>query len=128
MSNLTPTEKTSVLGLEPYSRYAYSISQFADSEVVYSLQRADGGLAVAELDNQPFLSIWPHPEFAQTTGEQQWPGYQVCNIPLADFTLSLLPSLDERILFNVFGIGDCTGFMVNQQELLRDIVAALNKY
>ncbi len=128
MSDHTSPPKVPVLDLEPFQRYAYTISQLADNEVVYSLRRADGALAVAELDQQPFLSIWPHPEFAQQTAAQQWPGYAVCEIPLAEFTLSLLPSLDERLLFNVFGIGDQTGFMVNQQELLRDIVAALNKY
>jgi len=128
MWKLANKEREAVLKLEPFKRYTYSIKRIADTETVYSLRHKDGTWALAELDNRTLLSIWPHADFAQSAVAEEWEGYGICEIPLEEFTDAILPSFDPALLINVFSIADKSGFVVDQQELLRDLKEELSNY
>lgn len=129
MSN-TPTEKEieSVIALSAFERYQYLLKHAAEAEEFYSLKKGDEW-ALADLEENVLFSLWPAEAFAAREANGAWDGYVATAISLEEFENKLLPIITKAgCLFNMFSVDGKFGFVVDQEEFLRDLGEELEKH
>lgn len=126
---ITNKEIESVLKLVPIERYKYFIKRVADSERLYTLVNNAGEFALAEVGGETLLSLWSALEFAQMNATGQWRGCSVKELTLEEFEDDVIDLIEGKgWLLNIFSIDSKSGFVVDINELARDISEELKKY
>jgi len=126
---VSPKEIEKVSALDPFERYQHFIKRVADSQKLYTLNSKDGNWARSDVDGFMLYPLWPFKEYAINCFRDAWKDFEVLEFDLDDFRDRVLPLIvNEGFLFNVFPVGDKTGFVVNESEFIRDINDELTKY
>lgn len=122
-------EIENVTSLEPKERYQYFIKKVADWEVFFTLLTEDGVYALSELEDKKLFPLWSAREFAELCKISGWENYLVKELNLDDLEDEIIDFIvDTDCLINVFPVYDKTGFVVNLQELTRDLSEELKNY
>jgi hypothetical protein len=129
MIRITDQEIEAVSALDPFNRYQYVLKRIADSEVLYSLVNQKGSWAISELKDNKLFPIWSAHVFAKRCALDAWAGFECKEVTLETFQEVLIDFIEEEnLLLNVFPVGIKTGFVVDVNEFVRDVVDGLNRY
>ena len=115
--------------LQPFERYQYFLKRVADFQTLYTLEDNYANLAIAEIEGNQIISLWPAPVFALACATEKWDNCLVREIFLADFELIYTPEIRKKnLLLNIFSVPDKTGFIIDIDEFFRDLSTELEKY
>lgn len=118
-----------ISSLSPFERYQHFIKRIADFEEYWLLENDNKDIAFASVDEKILLPIWSAREF--TIGCQQgvWVDYHPKVYSLEDLETSFLQKVDDlNALIDVFPVGGKSGFVVSNEEFVRDLNEELRKY
>ena len=129
MIKVTDKEIETVSALEPFKRYQYAVKRIADSELLYSLIDQEGNWASSEVENNKLMSIRPANVFAKHCAIGPWSGFKFREITLETFQEEIIDFIRQgNLLLNIFPVNFKTGFVVDIDEFVRDLVDELKKY
>ena len=112
--NLKTQEIESVIKLEPFERYKYSLKRIADNETLYTIKRDNETIAISDLDDEKLIPFWSAKQFAELNITDEWNEFYVEEISLDDFENEMVDFINENnFLMNIFPINNKTGFVVS---------------
>lgn len=121
-------EIESVIQLEPFKRYQYSIKKIVDFEEIWLLT-SDDKLSISEIEDKSVIPIWPLKEYVLSNMKEGWEDCQLRCIDLTEFDEKILPFIEkEELLIDIFPVNGISGFIVSIKELLRDLRDEMAKY
>jgi len=86
----------------------------------------DGSWAISELEKYKLFPIWSAGIFAERCALDAWVGFDYKEITLETFQEELIEFIEaENLLLNIFSVGTKTGFVVELDEFVRDLVDEL---
>ena len=122
-------EIASVSVLKPFDRYQHTIKKVVDFERAYTLTHTDGTWALAEVEGNTLVSIWPAAVYAELNAVREWQGYVPHALSLDELMTTRLESFEQNdFLINVFPINGKTGFVVNPDEFRADLEEESKNY
>ena len=126
---LNTQEIDSVIKLEPFERYKYSLKRIADNETLYTLKKSNDIIAISHLDDEKLIPFWSAKQFAELNITDEWEDFYIEEISLDDFENEIIAFIEENnFLINVFPINNKTGFVVSLDEFIRDLNEELNNF
>ena len=127
--NLKTQEIESVIKLEPFERYKYSLKRIADNEALYTIKRDNETIAISDLDDEKLIPFWSAKQFAELNITDEWNEFYVEEISLDDFENEMVDFINENnFLMNIFPINNKTGFVVSLDEFIRDLNIELERF
>ena len=127
--NLKTQEIESVIKLEPFERYKYSLKRIADNETLYTIKRDNETIAISDLDDEKLIPFWSAKQFAELNITDEWNEFYVEEISLDDFENEMVDFINENnFLMNIFHINNKTGFVVSLDEFIRDLNIELERF
>ena len=127
--NLKTQEIESVIKLEPFERYKYSLKRIADNETLYTIKRDKETIAISDLDDEKLIPFWSAKQFAELNITDEWNEFYVEEISLDDFENEMVDFINENnFLMNIFPINNKTGFVVSLDEFIRDLNIELERF
>ena len=127
--NLKTQEIKSVIKLEPFERYKYSLKRIADNETLYTIKRDNETIAISDLDDEKLIPFWSAKQFAELNITDEWNEFYVEEISLDDFENEMVDFINENnFLMNIFPINNKTGFVVSLDEFIRDLKIELERF
>lgn len=127
--NLKTQEIESVIKLEPFERYKYSLKRIADNETLYTIKRDNETIAISDLDDEKLIPFWSAKQFAELNITDEWNEFYVEEISLDDFENEMVDFINENnFLMNIFPINNKTGFVVSLEEFIRDLNIELERF
>ena len=127
--NLKTQEIESVIKLEPFERYKYSLKRIADIETLYTIKRDNETIAISDLDDEKLIPFWSAKQFAELNITDEWNEFYVEEISLDDFENEMVDFINENnFLMNIFPINNKTGFVVSLDEFIRDLNIELERF
>lgn len=127
--NLKTQEIESVIKLEPFERYKYSLKRIADNETLYTIKRDNETIAISDLDDEKLIPFWSAKQFAELNITDEWNEFYVEEISLDDFENEMVDFINENnFLMNTFPINNKTGFVVSLDEFIRDLNIELERF
>lgn len=127
--NLKTQEIESVIKLEPFERYKYSLKRIADNETLYTIKRDNETIAINDLDDEKLIPFWSAKQFAELNITDEWNEFYVEEISLDDFENEMVDFINENnFLMNIFPINNKTGFVVSLDEFIRDLNIELERF
>ena len=127
--NLKTQEIESVIKLEPFERYKYSLKRIADIETLYTIKRDNETIAISDLDDEKLIPFWSAKQFAELNITDEWNEFYVEEISLDDFENERVDIINEnKFLKNIFPINNKTGFVVSLDEFIRDLNIELERF
>lgn len=118
-----------VSALQPFDRYQHTIKKVVDFEIAYTLSHSDGTWALAEVEGNTLVSLWPAATYAELNAVGEWQGYVPHAISLDELMTTRLDSFNQNdFLVNVFSINGKTGFVVSPDELRADLEEESENY
>ncbi|MFN3773528.1 DUF2750 domain-containing protein [Cloacibacterium normanense] len=127
--NLKTQEIESVIKLEPFERYKYSLKRIADNETLYTIKRDNETIAISDLDDEKLIPFWSAKQFAELNITDEWNEFYVEEISLDDFENEIVDFINENnFLMNIFPINNKTGFVVSLDEFIRDLNIELERF
>jgi hypothetical protein len=127
--NLKTQEIESVIKLEPFERYKYSLKRIADNETLYTIKRDNETIAISDLDDEKLIPFWSAKQFAELNITDEWNEFYVEEISLDDFENEMVDFINENnFLMNIFPINNKTGFVVSLDEFIRDLNIELERF
>ena len=127
--NLKTQEIESVIKLEPFERYKYSLKRIADNETLYTIKRDNETIAISDLDDEKLIPFWSAKQFAELNITDEWNQFYVEEISLDDFENEMVDFINENnFLMNIFPINNKTGFVVSLDEFIRDLNIELERF
>lgn len=122
-------EIESVIKLEPFERYKYSLKRIADNETLYTIKRDKETIAISDLDDEKLIPFWSAKQFAELNITDEWNEFYVEEISLDDFENEMVDFINENnFLMNIFPINNKTGFVVSLDEFIRDLNIELERF
>ena len=129
MLKITAKEIENVLKLDAYSRYKYSIKRIADTNLIYFLIEDTGKFALSEIEGKILFPVWSAKEYAELNRINVWVKYSILEMRLGEFITDIIPILKSKdYLLSIFAANGKTGFVVEVEELIRDLNAELENY
>ena len=127
--NLKTQEIESVIKLEPFERYKYSLKRIADNETLYTIKRDNETIAISDLDDEKLIPFWSAKQFAELNITDEWNEFYVEEISLDEFENEMVDFINENnFLMNIFPINNKTGFVVSLDEFIRDLNIELERF
>ena len=127
--NLKTQEIESVIKLEPFERYKYSLKRIADNETLYTIKRDKETIAISDLDDEKLIPFWSAKQFAELNITDEWNEFYVEEISLDDFENEMVDFINENnFLMNIFPINNKIGFVVSLDEFIRDLNIELERF
>ena len=127
--NLKTQEIESVIKLEPFERYKYSLKRIADNETLYTIKRDNETIAISDLDDEKLIPFWSAKQFAELNITDEWNEFYVEEISLDDFENEMVDFINENnFLMNIFPINNKTGFVVSLDEFISDLNIELERF
>lgn len=127
--NLKTQEIESVIKLQPFERYKYSLKRIADNETLYTIKRDNETIAISDLDDEKLIPFWSAKQFAELNITDEWNEFYVEEISLDDFENEMVDLINENnFLMNIFPINNKTGFVVSLDEFIRDLNIELERF
>ena len=127
--NLKTQEIESVIKLEPFERYKYSLKRIADNETLYTIKRDNETIAISDLDDEKLIPFWSANQFAEPNITDEWNEFYVEEISLDDFENEMVDFINENnFLMNIFPINNKIGFVVSLDEFIRDLNIELERF
>ena len=127
--NLRTQEIESVIKLEPFERYKYSLKRRADNETLYTIKRDNETIAISDLDDEKLIPFWSAKQFAELNITDEWNEFYVEEISLDDFENEMVDFINENnFLMNIFPINNKTGFVVSLDEFISDLNIELERF
>ena len=127
--NLKTQEIESVIKLEPFERYKYSLKRIADNETLYTIKRDNETIAISDLDDEKLIPFQSAKQFAELNITDEWNEFYVEEISLDDFENEMVDFINENnFLMNIFPINNKTGFVVSLDEFIRDLNIELERF
>ena len=127
--NLKTQEIESVIKLEPFERYKYSLKRIADNETLYTIKRDKETIAISDLDDEKLIPFWSAKQFAELNITDEWNEFYVEEISLDDYENEMVDFINENnFLMNIFPINNKTGFVVSLDEFIRDLNIELERF
>jgi hypothetical protein len=124
-----PKEIEAVVTLPPFDRYKYFIKKVADRESLYTLLSIDGDIAVSSIEEKVMVPFWPTEQYARLCLTDHWENFVVTEVSLPEFEENYLDLIStNNFLINVFPVNHKTGFIVDLEELTRDLNDELDNY
>lgn len=121
--DLNPEQAKSVLALDSSARSTHCLGLIGDWEELWGVRNDEGWLVPCAPDDVQYLPIWPHPEYAQMTADDRFPGYIPERITLSDFMSEWLPRMKEDgVKVGVFPDIEWTMWIMDPD----DVVASLD--
>ena len=122
-------EIESVIKLEPFERYKYSLKRIADNETLYTIKRDKETIAISDLDDEKLIPFWSAKQFAELNITDEWNEFYVEEISLDDFENEMVDFINENnFLMNIFPINNKTGFVVSLDEFISDLNIELERF
>ena len=92
-TNVFSKEINTMIKKSGRDRYIYSIKRIADQKTAWTLKNNDGILKTADEENNDYFHIWPFKEYALKCAVDEWAGFELHRISLADLLNVILPNL-----------------------------------
>lgn len=123
-------EIENVSKLEPQKRYQYFIKKIADFEELWTITDNEGYYVINEIDGKLMFSLWPQEEYVKHfLKSADWSDCEICSISLEELESDIYKFIEkENFLVNVFPVNGKSGFVVNLEELKRDLALELDKF
>lgn len=110
-------------------RYDFFIDKVADWEELWGARDQEGWLVQVSADSQPYISLWPHPTFAQDAIKRHFPENFEEEIDFEYLLTEWLPLLaQEGIKISVFPDRRWHSVLVDSNAFATDLKQAMQKY
>ena len=125
-----PKQYENVLSLSSRDRYLHFVGKVADWEKLWGLYEVnDGWLLRTSPDNTKYISVWPHPAYANEISKEYYPNYKEKVINIQEFMDDFLPKLkEENIKVGVFPDLNGSCIIIDAIELLEDLRGECDLY
>ena len=109
--------------------YKYFIKKVADTEKIYIILDEANNYILSEIENNTLIPVWSNSEFALLCKTNGWENAIIKEITLEWFENNLIDYIENNnLLINVFPVYNKTGFVVDINELARDLNDELKNY
>jgi hypothetical protein len=124
-----PREIESVVTLDGFKRYSYTIQKIVGWKEVWSIQDVDGWLLYSSSEHDQLVPVWPAKEYALLLCAGDWVKCQPAPISLDEFVMKWLPGMnrDKRKLV-VFPLSTDVGVVSSPDQVFQDIKEARTQY
>ncbi|MDB5550763.1 MAG: hypothetical protein JWL86_747 [Rhizobium sp.] len=85
-----------IMALDGPERIEHTMKRIADMEELWGLYSDGWATSAADDDETEMFPIWPDPEYAAASAEDEWAGYEPRSIPLDTFLNVFLPNFEEE--------------------------------
>ena len=118
-----------LLALPSEERYRHFLEKVADWEELWGARDEQGWLVQATSDGQTYITLWPHPSFAQDAIRRHFPGNFEEEIDFEFLLEQWLPLLkQESIKVSVFPNRQCHSVLVDADKFRADLEQELAKF
>jgi len=119
MNEVSSEEFVALNKMLPEQRFDYTLAQMIEKQYLWGLFGADGWVML-KAEDDAYVPIWPHHEFAAAWVREDFPDCQPKQISFADWREKWLPGMaNNNTLILVFPLGDDEeGIMLEAQEML----------
>jgi len=127
---MNPQQYENVLALSAKERYSHFIGKVADWEQLWGLYNEnEGWLTCSTPEEVEYLSVWPHPEYAENISKENYPEYNEKEISLEYFMFNWLPKLkSDNIKIGVFPDQEGNTWLMEANDLLQDLKDECGQY
>lgn len=126
---LNPEQLKAVLALDTQARSTHCIGRIGDWEELWGVRNDEGWLVPCAPDEIQYFPIWPHPDYAQMTADDRFPGNVPERIALDDFMTKWLPGLkDDGVKVGVFPNMEWTMWIMEPDDLLASLEDEIAQY
>ena len=127
--HLNAEQSKSVLALDNEARSVHCIGQIGDWEELWGVRNDEGWLVPCATEDMQYFPIWPHPDYAQMTADDQFPGHVPERIALDDFMSKWLPRLkDDGVKVGIFPNMEWTMWMMEPEDVLSSLEDEIAQY
>ena len=127
--DLNPEQYKAVVSLEGKQRALHFIGRIADWELLWGVQNEEGWLVPVAPDDFEYFPVWPHPDYAQTIIDKNFPGHKAAEISLDDFMSEWLPRfIVDKVKVAVFPDEDWGLWIMEPTDLLADLKDEVAQY
>lgn len=126
--SLDHIEYQQIIALDHESRLAHFIEKVADWEELWAVSDGEGWLVQAKGD-QAYISLWPHPRFAEDIVKRFMPKNQSAEMDFEFLLEELIPTLkQENIHIAVFPNQQWEGLLLNPDDFERQLLEEMKKH
>ncbi len=127
---INPQQYENVLALSAKERYSHFIGKVADWEQLWGLYNEnEGWLTRTTPEEVEYISVWPHPKYAEKISKEYYPEYNEKEISLEYFMSNWLPKLNsDNMKIGVFPNQEGNTWLVEANDLLQDLQDEREQY
>ncbi len=119
----------SVVALDSYDRYMHFISKVADWQQLWSVKSDEGWLVPVAPEGFEYFPLWPHPTYAQTISDNNFPGHSAAEITLQELLENWLPLFKkDSVRVAIFPNQEWTFWCIEPDELSIVLTEEMTKY
>ncbi|QSP95498.1 DUF2750 domain-containing protein [Marinobacter salinisoli] len=118
-----------VLALDSSERFDHFISKVADWEQMWSVKSEEGWLVPVAPEDFEYFPLWPHPEYAQSITDENFPGHTAVEISLEELLEHWLPLFEsESVKVAIFPNREWTFWCIEPKDLKEELLNEMAKY
>lgn len=126
---LNPEQYKAVIALDGEQRCSHFIRRIADWEALWGVRNEEGWLVPVTPEGFEYFPVWPHPNYAQTITDKNYPGHQATEIPLEEFMTEWLPRFEvDKVKVAVFPNEDWSMWIMEPSDLLEALADEIAQY
>jgi hypothetical protein len=92
---INPQQFEATLALSSSKRCSHFIDKITQYEQLWGVKNAEGWLVPITPENLEYFPVWPHPEYAQKSVDENFEGYEVQEISIEEFMEYWIPLFGE---------------------------------
>lgn len=118
-----------IIALSSEERYQHFLKKVADWEELWALSDGEGWVVQATSDNRPYITLWPHPEFAKDAVKRFLPGNEVEEIDFEFLLEQCIPLLKrEGIAISILPNHEWQAVLLSADQFEADLREEMTNY
>ena len=118
-----------VLALDTFERYNYFVNKVSDWEQLWGVKSDEGWLVPVAPEDFEYFPLWPHPEYAQTITDINFPGHKAVEISTKVLLEHWLPLFEQdKVKVAVFPNKEWTFWCIEPNDLKEELLNEMAQY
>jgi hypothetical protein len=126
---INPQQYKAALGQDTSDRCSHFIDKITQYEELWGAKNSEGWLVPITPNNLEYFPVWPHPEYAQKSVDENFEDYQAQEISIQEFMEYWIPLLEEdNVKLAVFPDTQWEFWVMEPKDMLKCLQDELAQY